>query len=385
MRSRARKIVLPRSQVYAPFGFVPEYHSVGTTVQTALELIDVDTMVSVCSSRGRYMPLRGAPVEVAVLALWVPRWIEETNMRITLIDATHVGFDSLARCFQEPVINYWLLSEMFEHVWESHWMVSIPARCIGPLNASHKISLQNGDVIYIAPGPLTPFCHYFQSQAFGFYQAWGADVAADGVPEDLPGGPEYAQLVHDGKSCLIHTGRHASDSTSLEIAERLISPPLPDATLIRPADEFYPLVHRGLADGHLVSLAPEAREEGQIAVFLDLRNITQESSVRILGAVLGIAILALDGYCMVLRGGQRFSDHLELYHGCVLRACVVSVEEVFSDDSSRASSDLDTADAGEAHEEHDSHDNHLPDAAPPGSAERQGRVWPAKCWRILRG
>ena len=328
------------------FGYIPENHPVQLNSRTplyrALELIAPDTQVAIRSSKGRYVPLMGMPIDEAYATLWVPDWIEHTPKHRK--DATHVSWETSVLVFERSIVTLDIVSQMLEAIWQPHWTVFIPARHHGPLTLASCVSINNGDVIFISPDAFCPFFHDNSVAAFGTYEDWGVDPGLDGYPDDLPGGPRFTQVVQGGTACLIESAGETDDQWILDVAADLVWPRMPDPQLMRPADYFHPSMSRGIAvDGPLL-LVPEALAMGACPVFLDLRNICRENTAIVLpqrvianddlGHVLGIFKEAIDGYFLAIKGGRRRGGYTELWPGCVLRADVLSVAEVMSDDSS---------------------------------------------------
>ena len=329
------------------FGFIPEHYSVRlrrrTPLYRAFELIDVETEVSVRSSKGCYVPLMGAPVDESYPALWVPRWIERTSKRLAVLDATHVGWESSVLVFEHHVVNVHRIASMLQHIWQPHWMIFIPARSRGPLTLACNVSIETGDVIFISPDAFCPCYHDNSVAAYMAYDGWGVDPGDEGIPEDLPGGPRFLQLIHDGQDCLVEVESPVDDQHVLSLLDDLLAPPMPNPRIIKPVDYFHPSSCRGVAVAGPYYIDPGDAPEGSYVVFLDLRNICMPNSAVVLrdrliadedlGAILDIGMEAIDGYLLAFKGGRRRAGFTELWQGCVLRADVLSIGEVFSEDS----------------------------------------------------
>ena len=366
------------------FGYVPEHHPVQLNSRTplyrALELIAPGTQVAIRSSKGRYVPLMGMPIDETYATLWVPDWIEYTSKRLAVLDATHVSWETSVLVFERSIITLDAISQMLEAIWQPHWVVFIPARHHGPLTIASCVSINNGDVIFVSPDAFCPFFHDNSVAAFGTYEDWGVDPGLDGYPDDLPGGPCFAHVVQAGTACLIELDGATDDQWILDVATNLIQPRMPDPQLVRPTDYFHPSMSRGIAvDGPLL-LVPETLPTGACPVFLDLRNICRENTAIVLpqrtianedlAHVLGVYMEAIDGYFLAIKGGRRRGGYTELWPGCVLRADVLSVAEVMSDDSSLS----DNEGNGPGDREHSGHFNgsHSPRSDPDTEARPSG-------------
>ena len=352
------------------FGFIPEYYSVrlrcDTALFRALELIADEVMVATRSSRGRFIPLMGAPIDESYPVLWVPRWIESTQKRLAVLDATHVSWESSVLLFDAPVVSVQAISEMLQHIWQPHWRIFIPARCHGPLNLGHSISINNGDVIFISPDCFCPPYHDNSVAAYIAYDTWGDDPGIEGIPQDLPWGPQFAHIVHMGQSCLVAVDAPAAEQHIVDMTAAMISPPMPDPRIIGPDDYFHPTTCRGVAVAGPFHLDPGDYDDGSFPVFLDLRGIGRESTVASLrdrfiatedlAPVLGVFAGAIDGYFLAIKGGHRRGGFVEVWPRCVLRADIISMAEAFSDDSSDDGRDH----GGPDDDAHDRFDNTAP-------------------------
>ena len=364
------------------FGFVPEYYSVrlrcGTALYRALELIEVDIEVATRSSRGHFIPLMGAPIDEAYPVLWVPHWIQPTGKRLAVMDATHVAWESSVLLFEDSVVTIRVVAEMLHHIWQPHWQIFIPARWRGPLTPGIGVSINNGDVIFITPDAFCPPFHDNSVAAYTDYDHWGDDPGAEGVPMDLPHGPRFVQVVHDEQTCLVEVDTPSDDLHILGLTAALIQPRMPNPRLLRPTEYFHPSTCRGTAVEGPVYLDPGDVADESFAVFMDLRGIGRENSVAILrdrivatedlAQVLGLFVEAVDGYFLAVKGGHRSGGFVELWPGCVLRACIISVAEAFSDASSDENDNQDGRDDNVNGREHDSMS--AGDARDPGSGDR---------------
>ena len=112
-----------------------------------------------------------------------------------------------------------------------------------------SVSINNGDVIFISPDAFCPMFHDNSVAAYVAYDSWGVDPGAEGIPEDLPGGPRFTQVIHDHQACLVETDRPSDESHVLDISAALIQPAMPNPTLQSPAEYFHPSTCRGVAVG----------------------------------------------------------------------------------------------------------------------------------------
>ena len=110
----------------------------------------------------------GAPIEEDYPILWVPRWLECTEQRLAVVDATNVGWESMVLWFPDSVVNAIKFRALLDFIWEDHWQIFIPARVSGPLTLAHNISIKTGDVNFLALDAFRPCYHVNSVAAYRF-------------------------------------------------------------------------------------------------------------------------------------------------------------------------------------------------------------------------
>ena len=86
-------------------------------------------------------------------------------------------------------------------------------------------------------------------------------------------------LVYDSVACLLELEPGSSDEQIIAAAQHVMEPQMAAPTIVRPTDAFYQATYNGVAVEGPFYLAPEGMDPGDIAVFLDLRNICQNNTV----------------------------------------------------------------------------------------------------------
>ena len=358
------------------FGYPPEHIALGfrkgPELDYARRQLFADSVLAANSSPGRFIEVKDEPVSEASHAIWIPHWSVHSAGAFVLFDLEQVGRSTCVVFLPSRPATLEHVRAAISYIWREDWTVFVPSYSEYPLDAVDVFPVVHGSTIFVQTDWLFPLFHRDSAEAFRSIDFWGADIAGDGVPPDLPWGPEAIQMVCEGDTCLFESISDESDSGLLSRIASVFSGTLRNPILVRPSVRPLLPVCKGTSLSDIICLLPHGADATDIVVFLDKRKAGQDwDAIHLrcgdipkddLIEVLRLEVPRVFGYKLHIEGGQAFPDFLRTEHGQTLIVEIVPETDAFD----YIGADEDDPDHG--HSGTDSHDPSRSDSE--GAADR---------------
>ena len=239
----------------------------------------------------------------------------------------------------------------------------LPARTLQPTD---HVLLATGFVIMVLPDPYIPGTHSSALDSLASFTSWGCDVAAEGMPVDVPYGARDLQIVLGQESRLVEHIPGEPDEALLSRLAGMVSPALGQPRLVRLSTRILDPTFDGTPVAEVLYLAPRRLTALDIVIFVDGRRIFQNISALYLTSPRiahddlverpRIMVNVVPGYKLHLEGGVYFQDYLVFRHGEVLTLDLIPDDAGVADpstprengsDASNGSSDDPAIDRGD--------------------------------------
>ena len=347
------------------FGFPPEYIALGfrgrPELHYAQRQLYADSLLAASSSPGRFIEIRDEPISEASHALWLPHWAVHAAGAFVLFDLESVGQGTCVVFLHSRSATLAHIRDAIAHIWSTGWVVFVPSFSEYPLDEDSVFPVAHGSAVFVQDDWLFPLFHRNSSEAFNYIDYWGADVAGEGVPQDLPWGPAAVQIVCEGNTCLFEFVPGESDGDLLSRIVLAISGELRNPQLVRPSTKPLLPVYKGTSLSEVICLLPQGASTASVVVFLDKRKAGQDwDAIHLQSSdipndalidTLRLEVPRVFGYKLHIEGGQPYPGFLRIVHGQTLDIEIVPETDAFDyvaeaeDDDGPDSSDTDSQDS----------------------------------------
>ena len=317
------------------FGHRPEFFCQscrhGVSLESCLELMDIDLQIKSTSGNGVVVPLQGAAITNELHTMWQPTWVGYALGKLIAIDATLIGLEIFSIYSFSGVMTVTEIRRLLPVLQDREFWVFVPSRQPHPLSPdaesiTGRVIVETGDVVHVVPDPLPPAAHHDAETSFQTFPQWGGQDFWDGF--ELPEGQSYLMLLSEHNPILIPFIPGEQDVDLAARACEQLGIHSPFAAVIRPERPFFQPTHLCFPLAEVIYLLTSPLETWEIVIFLDKRPVCQSfAAVRLPCAVISIQdavatlrlhVEVVEGHKLWVKGGQTVLGDLVVHHRCIL-------------------------------------------------------------------